>query len=105
MILYSVTINVDDSIHDEWVEWMQNEHIPEVMASGCFYDSEIFRVVSPETEDGTTYCIQYYAEDISDYEKYQIEQAAIMQTKLKDKYGKKFTAVRTVMEKLENDLS
>jgi len=105
MILYSVTINVDDSIHDEWVEWMQNEHIPEVMASGCFYDSDLFRIVSPETDDGTTYCVQYYAEDISDYEKYQIEHAAILQTKHKDKFGKKFTAVRAVMEKLENDLS
>lgn len=104
MILYSITINVDDSIHDEWVEWIQKEHIPEVMETGCFGTAEMFRIVSPEPEDGTTYCIQYMASDISDYERYQIEHAAILQTKHKDKYGRNFTAVRTVMESLDDDL-
>jgi hypothetical protein len=99
MILYSVTINVDDSIHDRWYEWIKKEHIPEVMATGCFKSSEIFRVVSPEPEEGTTYCIQYYSDDIADYEKYQIEHAAILQTKHKDKFGNNFTSFRTVMEK------
>ncbi len=105
MILYSVTINVEDSIHDEWVKWMQQEHIPEVMETECFGSAEMFRIVSPEPEEGTTYCIQYMAGDISDYERYQIEHAAILQTKHKDKFGKKFTAVRTVMESMEDDLS
>ena len=105
MILYSVTINVNDTIHDEWVEWMRKKHIPEVMDTGCFASAEMFRIVSPEPDDGTTYGIQYAAKDILDYEKYQIEHAAILQTKLKDKYGRNFTSARTVMESLEDDLS
>ncbi|MEO8448027.1 MAG: DUF4286 family protein, partial [bacterium] len=28
MILYNVTVNVDDSVHDEWLEWMKTIHIP-----------------------------------------------------------------------------
>jgi hypothetical protein len=105
MILYSVTINVDDSIHDEWVDWIQKVHIPEVMETECFGSAEMFRIVSPEPEEGTTYCIHYIANDILDYERYQIEHAAILQTKHKDKFGRNFTAVRTVMESLEDDLS
>jgi hypothetical protein len=105
MILYNVTINVNDSIHDEWLSWMEQEHIPEVMETECFGSAEIFRIVSPEPDEGTTYCIQYIANDILDYERYQLEHAAIFQTKHKDKFGKNFTAVRTVMESLEDDLS
>jgi hypothetical protein len=105
MILYSVTINVDDTIHDDWLDWMEKEHIPEVMDTECFVSAEMFRVVSPEPEEGTTYCVQYVAGDISDYERYQIEHAAILQTKHKDKFGKKFTAVRTVMESMDDDIS
>jgi hypothetical protein len=84
---------------------MQKVHIPEVMETGCFESYEMFRIVSPEPDDGTTYCIHYTVKDILDYERYQIEHAAILITKHKDKYGRNFTAVRTVMESVEDDLS
>ncbi|MGQ3086877.1 DUF4286 family protein, partial [Flavobacterium sp.] len=30
MIIYNVTINIDDSVHDKWLTWMMEKHIPEV---------------------------------------------------------------------------
>ncbi len=36
MILYNVTVALDPAIETEWLAWMQQEHIPEVMATGCF---------------------------------------------------------------------
>ena len=32
MIIYNVTINVDDSIHAQWREWIK-EHIPQVLGT------------------------------------------------------------------------
>jgi len=39
MIIYSVTVNIDDSVHDEWVTWMKEVHIPDVMATGYFLEN------------------------------------------------------------------
>ena len=27
MIIYNVTINIDHSVHEDWLEWMKNEHV------------------------------------------------------------------------------
>ena len=35
MVIYNVTVNIDDSAHDEWLIWIK-EHIPQVLATGKF---------------------------------------------------------------------
>ncbi|RPI19599.1 MAG: DUF4286 family protein [Ignavibacteriae bacterium] len=100
MIVYNVTVNVDEEIHENWLDWMTTKHIPQVMETGCFTGSEIFRLLSPETEEGVTYSIQYYANDLEEYEKYQIEHAAFLQSETKEKFGGRYTAFRSVLEKV-----
>ncbi|MDZ4712010.1 MAG: DUF4286 family protein [bacterium] len=96
MILYNVTVNVDDTVHDEWLEWMKTIHIPEVLSTGLFTDSKIFRIRTEE--EGNTYSIQYFLDSEEDYEKYQNEFAPALQSKHLEKYKNKFVAFRTVME-------
>jgi hypothetical protein len=100
MLVYSVTINVDEDIHDEWLGWMTSEHLPDVIATGCFSNYRMYRLLSPETDGSNTYIIQYYCNTVEDYERYQIEHAAILQNEHKEKYGGKFTAFRTLMEEV-----
>ena len=98
MILYNVTVNVDDDIHDEWLEWMKGVHIPDVMATGLFVDSKIFRIHSGDV--GNTYSIQYFCNTMDDYEKYQGEHAPGLQKEHSEKYKDKFTAFRTILEEI-----
>ena len=46
MIIYNVTISVEESITSDWLAWMQHEHIPEVMGCGIFTKGQINRVVT-----------------------------------------------------------
>ena len=32
MIIYNVTTNIHESVHDKWMIWMQHKHIPEMLA-------------------------------------------------------------------------
>ena len=34
MYIYNVTTNIDESVHDEWLHWMKEIHIPDVLATG-----------------------------------------------------------------------
>jgi hypothetical protein len=99
MILYNVTINIEDSVHDEWLEWMKNVHIPEVMATGLFTMNNMYKVMAGDP-DGTTYSVQYLCASMDDYEKYQNEFASALQKKTNDKYAGKFVAFRTLLEKV-----
>jgi len=98
MILYNVTINIDSSVHDEWLEWMKSKHIPDVLATGLFIDNKIFRIITDDDEEGSTYSIQYYLNSMNDYEKYRDEFAGKLQEEHTGKYKDKFVAFRTIME-------
>lgn len=59
MIIYNLTINVEKSIHDEWLEWMNKEHIPQMIQTGKFTQALMTKVLVEEEMGGTTYSIQY----------------------------------------------
>lgn len=97
MIIYNVTINIDYDVHDEWVDWMKQVHIPEVMATGRFIENKMSRVLGEE-EGGVTYAIQYLAPDMEAYHRYVHEDAPKLQEEHSQKYKDKFVAFRTILE-------
>ena len=76
-VLYNVTIIIDHTVHDEWTDWMQNTHIPEVMATGKFTSWKMLKILEDHNPDGVTYAIQYTAPDLATYLEYQNEWAPV----------------------------
>ncbi len=103
MILYNVTVNVDDTIHDEWLEWMTKQHIPDVLSTGLFTDNKMFKITDPEPEEGKTYSIQYFCKSMEDYAKYRVEHAPFLQDKHEKKYGGRFVAFRTLLTEVSDN--
>ena len=97
MILYNVTVNIDETIHEEWLAWMKEVHIPEVMETGCFSENKICRILAEE-EGGKSYSIQYLAPDMATYIQYQTEFAPALQEAHTKKYAGRFGAFRTILE-------
>jgi len=98
MILYNVTVNIDDSVHDEWLEWMRSKHIPDLLSTGLFTESKLYKIRTENEEEGNTYSIQYLLRSIDEYEKYQKEYAGKLQSEHTEKFKDKFVAFRTIME-------
>jgi hypothetical protein len=97
MFLYNVTLILDDAAAEEWLQWMQDVHIPEVMATGIFISNRLLRVVDSPNE-GVTYCAQYVAETLDHYNKYQEVFAPALQAELNERYKNRFVAYRSLME-------
>lgn len=98
MVIYNVTVKVEWSIHEDWLYWMQHEHLPEVLATGCFIKSQLTRILETDDKDGPTYATQYFAENKSDYERYIELHSILMRQKAFDKWGERFIAFRSLME-------
>lgn len=98
MIIYNVTSKVDHSIADEWLAWLQEEHIPDVIHTGCFTHATVLRLLEVDELDGVTYAIQYHADSKALYNRYIKEYSATMRKKGTEKWGEKFIAFRSVME-------
>ena len=100
MILYNVTVSLDEKIESEWLTWMKKEHIPEVMKTEKFFDKKIFRLLSHEQEGAITYAIQYFAKTQEDIQAYQEEYAGALQAAHDEKFKDKFVAFRTMLEEV-----
>lgn len=97
MILYNVTINIDDDVHDEWLQWMKEVHIPDVMNTGYFLENRICKIMA-ESDGGVSYAIQYLCKNMEDLEDYQEKHAPRLQQEHTDRYAGKFAAFRTLLE-------
>jgi hypothetical protein len=101
MIVYNVTINVQGDTVDEWVKWMREIHLPEVMQTGMFEKYSMFRLLTrQEDEDGVTFCVQYASASMHNYDRYITEFAPALRDKAEKQFGGKFHAFRTVMEEV-----
>jgi len=98
MIIYNVTIKVADAISTEWLAWMKNEHIPDVIGTGCFTHAVILRLVEVDDTEGPTYAIQYHAESKALYNRYIENFASDMRQRGYDKWDDQFIAFRSVMQ-------
>ena len=101
MILYNVTINIDNSVAEEWLQWMKEVHIPEIMATTFFIKNQIARVMEDEDNGGTTYAVQYTARNMEDLLEYQREHAPALQAKHSERYKDSFVAFRSVLELID----
>lgn len=101
MYIYNVTIKVEVAIVDDWVQWMRQSHIPEVLNTGYFSAYRMSRLLDDGDLDGITFVVQYDCASIDDFLNYQSLKAPALQKEHTERYGKQVTAFRTIMEVLE----
>ena len=97
MILYNVTISIDTNVEEEWLKWMKEIHIPDVMNTGLFIDNKICRIHAEE-EGGKSYSIQYLAKSWNEYNQYKDTFSQKLQQEHTLKFSGKFAAFRTILE-------
>ena len=97
MYIYNVTINIEENIHDHWLNWMKDEHIPAMLATGKFLKALMTRVIVEEEMGGFTYSVQYTTDCKETLQKYYTENADDLRAQSKLFEGK-FVAFRTELE-------
>lgn len=98
MIIYNVTINIHESVHNQWMIWMQEKHIKDVLATGKFTSAKMVKVLIEEEMGGTTYSIQYTTDSKETLEKYYQEDAPRLREEGLRLFGDKMLAFRTELE-------
>lgn len=97
MVCYNVTVQIDPSVCEDWMDWMKKIHIPEVMNTGMFVSASMYRLNDLE-QDAPTFVMQYTCLTMKDLEHYNQHFAPALQEAHKLRYADKYVAFRTVME-------
>ena len=101
MILYNVTVNVEDRVLEDWLSWMKGVHIPEMMETGCFVEHKMLKLLNDDPEaQGSTYAVQYFAESMSMINRYLQDHAPVLRQKHVDRYMNSCVSFRTLLEEV-----
>ncbi|MBC3758190.1 DUF4286 family protein [Hyunsoonleella sp. SJ7] len=98
--IYNVTVNIDESIRDEWLTWIK-EHIPQVLGTGKFEKATLTKVLVEEDMGGITYSIQYQSYSREALDAYYREDAEKLRSDGMKKFADKMLAFRTELQVID----
>ncbi|MEP7110370.1 MAG: DUF4286 family protein [Ferruginibacter sp.] len=98
MIIFNVTTKVHSTIQNDWLTWLKEEHIPDIMNTGCFTRAVILQLLETDETEGPTYAIQYHAENKALYNRYIENFSVILLQKSFDKWGDQFASFPSVLQ-------
>ncbi len=105
MYVYNVTTNVEESEEKKWLDWMQQIHIPEMLATGKFISAKMCKVLVKEDMGGVTYSVQYTVENLEILENYYKTDAVLMKNKANAKFAGKFVYFETEMQLIDKQFT
>tara|TARA_R110000787_G_scaffold17133_7_gene54084 strand:- start:5906 stop:6235 length:330 start_codon:yes stop_codon:yes gene_type:complete len=97
MYIYNVTINIDGSVHNEWLSWIQI-HIQDVLATGKFVSAKLTQVLVEEEMGGVTYSVQYTTNSREDLDEYYEVHAPELRNDGINKFADKMISFRTELK-------
>ncbi|MDO6737580.1 DUF4286 family protein [Wenyingzhuangia sp. 2_MG-2023] len=101
MYIYNVTTNVTEDVVKDWLLWMKEVYIPEMMATGKFTGAKMSRVMIQEEMGGKTFSVQYAVKSKALFKAFYLEDVGRMNAKMMTKFSsEKVISFQTEMEVL-----
>lgn len=97
-LLYNVTAKVEPNSVEKWKKYMIENHIQDVMNTGCFESFKLTQLKYLDETEGVTFATQFIAPNQEKFEEYHQKFAEDLQKDHIEKFGEKVVAFRTVME-------
>lgn len=101
MILFSLTVNIDNEIEAEWLEWMRQTFIPNIWLTGLFDEKRFLRLISNDEQGGLTYSLQLTIENLSKYGEFEKHHLQDFRGMLYGKYAGRLVDFHTILEKVD----
>ena len=105
MLIYNITVNIENDIRAEWLQWMKEKHIPDMLSTGKFSYAKMSQVMIEEEMGGTTYSVQYTTESLAILQDYYKEDAVRLRDEATKLFNGKFVAFRTELKIISEQFS
>lgn len=100
MYIYNVTTNVSETVIEDWLVWMKETYIPEMIGTGCFTGAKLSRVMVQEEMGGKTFSTQYTVKNKEIFKEFYLTHVAIMNAKVEKKFSGNYVQFQTELEVL-----
>lgn len=98
MIIFNITVNISHAAEKEWLNWMKQVHIPEIIATDLLMEHKLLRLLTEIENEGSTYTSQFTFRTMEDFLAYQTHHQAELQEKHHTKFNGQYVSFRTLLE-------
>jgi hypothetical protein len=99
MLVYTLTVNVEESVASEWLLWIKEDFLVSMLGTGFFDKHHLFKVLH-DTE-GHTYTFQFFCKDVLLYQQFELEFKKQILQDLMDSFPGKVVYFNTMLEQLD----
>ncbi len=96
-MLYIVHVLVDHDVLDKWTRYMREQHIDDVLDTGCFQAAWMTRNEERDDEHGVAFTMCYESPNAQTFEHYQSEHAPALKQDHADRFAGKVRATRELL--------
>lgn len=98
MIIFNITINISYEAEKEWLTYMKQTHIPEIMSTKLPLDVKLLRLLTEIENEGVTYTSQFSFRTMEDFLAYQTDFQSEIQEKHHRQFNGQYVSFRTLLE-------
>ncbi|MDU1903287.1 MAG: DUF4286 family protein [Dysgonomonas sp.] len=100
MLIFNTTLHIEDSIHNECLEYLIQVYIPQSLSGNLLEQPSLARIERQHEESGISYAMQFKTHDIDSLNKWADEIGEYLQQQLVEKFGNKVTGFATLLEEI-----
>ena len=101
MLIHNITYNIDKKLEEDFLSWMKNIHIPNVMLTGFPKSQKIMRLLTEVDNGGVTYSVQYNFDSIEGFEVYENDYMDNLHAEVDKKYRGNYVHFASLLEELD----
>lgn len=98
MIIYNITFNVNYPVETDWLTYIKQTHIPEILATELPLDVKLLRLLTEIENEGSTYTTQYSFLTMEDFLTYQTLHHDRFQQKHHQMFKGQYVSFQTLLE-------
>ena len=98
MIIYNTTFHIEESIQQEFIEYILQNVIPQAIKSELLTSPRFSQIFGEEETSGFSYALEFATESISTLEQWNKTESTAVITPLIEKFKDKVVGFSTIMQ-------
>ncbi|MES2517582.1 MAG: DUF4286 family protein [Bacteroidota bacterium] len=100
MLIHNITYNIEKELENDFLDWMKNVHVQNVMITGFPKSFKIMRLLTEIDNGGATFSVQYKFDSIEGFEVFENEYFDDLNAAVDKRYRGKYVFFPSLLEEL-----
>jgi hypothetical protein len=100
MIISNITYSIDKTLEQDFLEWLEEVHIPEVMMTLKPKSYRIMRLLTEIENAGATFSVQYNFDTLTDFEQFENEFQKDLDYEIHKRYSGHYVFFPSLLEEI-----